>query len=33
MKNSERVLKSLRRDRPMVAVTLRMPEDGLEDLR
>lgn len=33
MKNSERVIKSLRRDRPMLAVTLRMPEDVLDDLK
>ena len=33
MKNSERVFKSLRRDRPMIAVTLRMPGDVLEDLK
>lgn len=33
MKNSERVFKSLRRDRPMIAVTLRMPVDVVEDLK
>ena len=33
MSNFERVLKRLRRDRPMVAVTLRMPEDVIEDLK
>jgi hypothetical protein len=33
MKNSERVFRSLRRDRPMIAVTLRMPVDVLEDLK
>ncbi len=32
MKNSERVLRSLRRDRPMLAVTLRMPADVLARL-
>ncbi len=31
--NLERIQKRLRRDRPMVAVTLRMPEDVLEDLK
>ncbi len=33
MSNTERVIKRLRRDRPMLAVTLRMPEDVLEDLK
>ena len=33
MKNSERVFRSLRRDRPMLAVTIRMPEDVVEDLK
>jgi hypothetical protein len=33
MSNFERVMKRLRRDRPMVSVTLRMPEDVVEDLK
>lgn len=33
MTNTERVINRLRRDRPMVAVTLRMPEDVLDDLK
>lgn len=33
MSNSERVLRRLRRDRPMIAVTLRMPEDVVDDLK
>ena len=33
MSNFERVVKRLRRDRPMVSVTLRMPEDVIEDLK
>jgi hypothetical protein len=33
MKSSDRVLKRLRKDRPMLSVTLRMPEDVLEDLK
>ena len=30
---SERLRKRLRKDRPMVSVTLRMPEDVVEDLK
>lgn len=33
MSNFERVMKRLRRDRPMVSVTLRMPEGVLDDLK
>jgi hypothetical protein len=33
MSNTERIISSLRRDRPMTSVTLRMPEDVLEDLK
>jgi len=33
MKISDRVIKRLRKDRPMLAVTLRMPVDVLEDLK
>jgi hypothetical protein len=33
MSNFERIVKRLRRDRPMVSVTLRMPEDVLDDLK
>ena len=33
MSNTERVMKRLRRDRPMLAVTLRMPEDVIDDLK
>ena len=33
MSNFERVMKRLRRDRPMTSVTLRMPEDVVEDLK
>jgi hypothetical protein len=33
MSNTERVIRSLRRDRPMTSVTLRMPLDVLEDLK
>lgn len=33
MSNFERIQKRLRRDRPMVVVTLRMPEDVIEDLK
>lgn len=33
MSNFERIQRRLRRDRPMVAVTLRMPEDVIEDLK
>ncbi len=33
MSNLERVTKRLRRDRPMLSVTLRMPEDVLDDLK
>ncbi len=33
MSNFERVLVRLRKDRPMVSVTLRMPADVLEDLK
>lgn len=33
MSNFERIVKRLRRDRPMVSVTLRMPEDVVDDLK
>jgi hypothetical protein len=33
MSNGERVMMRLRRNRPMLAVTLRMPEDVIEDLK
>lgn len=33
MSNTERVIRSLRRDRPMTSVTLRMPVDVLDDLK
>ena len=33
MRNTDRVIATLRRDRPMVTVTLRMPEDVVEDLK
>jgi len=33
MSNTQRLINRLRRDRPMVAVTLRMPEDVVEDLK
>lgn len=33
MKSFDRVIKRLRKDRPMLAVTLRMPVDVLEDLK
>ncbi|MGH8570412.1 MAG: hypothetical protein ACREXU_21010, partial [Gammaproteobacteria bacterium] len=33
MKRIDRVIKRLRKDRPMLAVTLRMPVDVLEDLK
>lgn len=33
MSNFERIKKRLRRDRPMLSVTLRMPEDVVEDLK
>ncbi|MGE0031406.1 MAG: hypothetical protein AB7T20_09845 [Steroidobacteraceae bacterium] len=33
MSNFERIQKRLRRDRPMVSVTLRMPEDVVDDLK
>lgn len=33
MSNTERVLRTLRRDRPMTSVTLRMPVDVLDDLK
>lgn len=33
MNNTERLINRLRRDRPMLAVTLRMPEDVLDDLK
>ncbi len=33
MSNTERVIRRLRRDRPMTSVTLRMPEDVVEDLK
>ena len=33
MSNTERVLKRLRRNRPMLAVTLRIPEDVIDDLK
>jgi hypothetical protein len=33
MKLSERVLRRLRKDRPMTAVTLRMPVDVVDDLK
>ncbi|MEX0735143.1 MAG: hypothetical protein WD051_11010 [Steroidobacteraceae bacterium] len=33
MKSFDRVIKRLRKDRPMLAVTLRMPADVLEDLK
>ena len=33
MSNFDRVMKRLRRDRPMVSVTLRMPDDVLDDLK
>ncbi len=33
MKNSERIALRLRKDRPMIAVTLRMPVDVVEDLK
>lgn len=33
MRNFERIKLRLRRDRPMVSVTLRMPKDVLDDLK
>ena len=33
MSNFERVARRMRKDRPMVSVTLRMPQDVLEDLK
>lgn len=33
MKNSERIALRLRKDRPMIAVTLRMPVDVVDDLK
>jgi hypothetical protein len=33
MSNTERVIKRLRRNRPMLAVTLRMPDDVIDDLK
>jgi len=33
MSSTERVIRRLRRDRPMTSVTLRMPEDVVEDLK
>ena len=33
MTNFERIVKRLRRDRPMVSVTMRMPEDVVDDLK
>jgi hypothetical protein len=33
MSNFERVVKRLRRDRPMTSITLRMPEDVVDDLK
>jgi len=33
LSNFERIQKRLRRDRPMVAVTLRMPVDVVDDLK
>jgi hypothetical protein len=33
MSNFERIQKRLRRDRPMVSVTLRMPGDVVDDLK
>jgi hypothetical protein len=33
MSNFERIQKRLRRDRPMVSVTLRMPDDVVDDLK
>ncbi len=33
MSKTERVIRSLRRDRPMTSVTLRMPLDVLNDLK
>jgi hypothetical protein len=33
MKISERVARRMRKDRPMIAVTLRMPTDVVEDLK
>ena len=33
MSNFERIQKRLRRDRPMVSVTLRIPEDVVDDLK
>jgi hypothetical protein len=33
MSNFERIVKRLRRDRPMLSVTLRMPEDVVDDLK
>ena len=33
MKNPERIARRMRKDRPMVAVTLRMPMDVVEDLK
>ena len=33
MSNTERIIRSLRRDRPMTSVTLRMPVDVLDDLK
>jgi hypothetical protein len=33
MKNSERIALRLRKDRPMIAITLRMPVDVVEDLK
>jgi hypothetical protein len=33
MSNTDRIIRSLRRDRPMTSITLRMPVDVLEDLK
>lgn len=33
MSSTERIIRRLRRDRPMTSVTLRMPEDVVEDLK
>jgi hypothetical protein len=33
MKGNERVLRRLRKDRPMATISIRMPEDVIEDLK
>lgn len=33
MSSTERVIRTLRRDRPMTSITLRMPEDVVDDLK